>query len=147
MHNLEWAAFVRASRKKLGYNLRKLAFLSGIDSSYVTLIERDGYVPRRDKVIAIARALEVDTDRALLEAGYAPEGIPISTILGKSRLDTAQDALVPELSKCLHELIALTSAQQRKAAEFLNSFIFTLRYREREKQQFMRISRRRVREA
>ena len=143
MYNQEWAAFVRTNRKKLGYNLRKLAFLAGIDSSYVTLIERDGYVPKRDKVVAIARALETDIDRTLLEAGYAPESIPISTIMGKNSLETARDVLIPELCQCLHELVTLSPMQQRKAADFINTFVYTLRYRDREKQRFTRTVKRR----
>ncbi|MDO5296337.1 MAG: helix-turn-helix transcriptional regulator [bacterium] len=143
MYNHEWAAFVRTNRKRLGFNLRKLAFLAGIDASYVTLIERDGYVPKRDKVVAIARALETDIDRTLLEAGYAPESIPISTIMGKTSVEAARDVLIPELSQCLHELAALSQVQQIKVADFLSTFICTLRFREREKQHYTHIAKKR----
>lgn len=133
MKNLAWAKFVKMTRKSQGFTLRKLADLAGIDASYVTLIERDGYIPRRDKVLAIAKALNADIDRALLEAGYAPEGIAINSILGKNSLETAEDLLIPELNGCLRELISLTAQQQRRVADFLSSFIYTLQSKERER--------------
>ncbi|MBQ7568409.1 helix-turn-helix transcriptional regulator [bacterium] len=145
MHNPAWGSYVRMGRKKQGMTLRQVAAIAGIDASYITLIERDGYIPKRDKVIALAKSLDLDVDRALLEAGYAPEGIAISTILSKNTLETTEDILIPELSKCLRELISLSSVQQRKVADFLNSFVYTLRYKEREKRNILRGSRQRSR--
>ena len=63
MRNISWAIFVKERRKARGLTRRKLAEMAEIDPSYVTLIERDGYVPRKDKVEMIAQALEADLDQ------------------------------------------------------------------------------------
>ena len=91
-------------------------------------------------MIAIARALETDIDRTLLEAGYAPENIPISSIIGKTSVETVSDLLVPELSQCLRELVSLSQVQQIKVADFINTYICNLRFREREEQNFAHIA-------
>lgn len=141
MHNPKWANYIRMNRKSQDLTLRQLAEMANIDASYLTLIERDGYVPRRDKVLAISKALGLDSDRSLLEAGYAPERIAISAILGKNPLDIAEDSMIPELGDCLRELVALSTIQQRKVADFLSSIISTLQFRERTQSQTVRESR------
>ena len=139
MNNQEWAKYIKMQRKRQGLTLRCLADRAGVDPSYVTLIERDGYIPRRDKVLALAKALECDVDRTLLEAGYAPATITIGSILGKNSIETSEDVLIPELGKCLRELISLTSLQQHRVADFLSSFIYTLKFKERERRQQFRV--------
>ena len=81
MRNPAWANYVRDRRKACQMTRRKLAELAKIDPSYVTLIERDGYVPRKDKVLEIARAIQADADHTLLVAGYAPDQIPVGEML------------------------------------------------------------------
>lgn len=80
--NKDWAKQVSSRRKRIPYMTRwELAMRAGIDASYVTLIQRDGYVPSRDKVVAVAEALNWDTNEALLVAGYAPD-YPLELLLG-----------------------------------------------------------------
>lgn len=72
MRNEAWANYIRDKRKKRGFTRRHLAILAKIDPSYMTLIERDGIVPKRDKVIALADVMDIDVGDMLLMAGYAP---------------------------------------------------------------------------
>lgn len=64
-----WSRWVRAQRKARQMTRRALAELAGMDPSYITLIERDGYVPSRSKVSAIGGVFG-DTSKALIYAGY-----------------------------------------------------------------------------
>lgn len=68
-----WAELVKSARRAAGLSCRDVARRAGFEGSYVTLFERDGYVPHRQYVAALARALGLDVDRTLLVAGYAPE--------------------------------------------------------------------------
>ena len=80
-----WGAGVSTRRKELGLSRRQLADLTSIHGSYFTLIERDGIVPSRRRVIAIARALGGDVDEALLLAGYAPEHVSPERVIALIR--------------------------------------------------------------
>lgn len=71
MRNQLWAQYVRRKRKLQGFTRRRLAELADIDPSYVTLIERDGYTPRKCKVLDIAKALQCDEHECLLAAGFS----------------------------------------------------------------------------
>lgn len=75
MRNPIWAKYVRNKRKLRNLTRKQLAEMSNINASYVTLIERDGYVPRKDKVESLARALQVNEHECLLAAGYSDEHI------------------------------------------------------------------------
>ena len=114
MRNEAWANYVRDKRKACHLTRRKLAELAKIDPSYVTLIERDGYVPRKDKVLELARALEVDVDHTLLVAGYAPEKVSLKDLL--ERLDSLQveKSMDRELKSALRELIHLPKEEQKR---------------------------------
>ncbi|MBI3929305.1 MAG: helix-turn-helix transcriptional regulator [Armatimonadetes bacterium] len=127
MRNQAWANYVRDRRKARQLTRRKLAELAKIDPSYVTLIERDGYVPRKDKVLEIAKAIQADVDRTLLVAGYAPEKIPIKELLEKIDYIKADKMLEKELRGSIRELFNLTPGQQKKVAEMLNAYVKTIR--------------------
>ncbi len=127
MRNQAWANYVKDKRKARGLTRRKLAELASIDPSYVTLIERDGYVPRKDKVLEIARAVEADLDHTLLVAGYAPEKIPVKDLLERLEHFKSEKVLDKELRASIRELFDLSSAQQKKVAEMLNAYVKTLR--------------------
>jgi transcriptional regulator with XRE-family HTH domain len=127
MRNQAWANYVKDKRKARGLTRRKLAELAGIDPSYVTLIERDGYVPRKDKVLEVARALEVDVDHTLLVAGYAPEKIPVKDLLERLETFKSEKVLDKELRASIRELFDLTSAQQKKVSEMLTAYVKTLK--------------------
>jgi len=127
MRNQAWANYVKDKRKARGLTRRKLAELAGIDPSYVTLIERDGYVPRKDKVLEVARALEADLDHTLLVAGYAPEKIPVKDLLERLETFKSEKVLDKELRASIRELFDLTSAQQKKVSEMLTAYVKTLK--------------------
>ncbi len=127
MRNQAWANYVRDRRKARQLTRRKLAELAKIDPSYVTLIERDGYVPRKDKVLEIAKAIQADVDRTLLVAGYAPEKIPVKELLEKIESYKADKMLEKELRVAIRELFNLTPGQQKKVAEMLDAYVKTIR--------------------
>ncbi|MEW6284519.1 MAG: helix-turn-helix transcriptional regulator [Candidatus Eremiobacterota bacterium] len=127
MRNQAWANYVRDKRKARQLTRRKLAELAKIDPSYVTLIERDGYVPRKDKVLEIARAIQSDVDHTLLVAGYAPEKIPVRDLLERLENFKAEKVLEKELRSAIRELFNLTASEQKKVAEMLNAYVKTIR--------------------
>ncbi len=127
MKNSEWALFVSQKRKSNRLTRRKLAELASIDPSYVTLIERDGYVPRRDKVMDIAKAVLADVDRTLLIAGYAPETISTEQLLeGLDNIKTSQ-VLEKDLRSVIHDFFTLSPNEQKKVAEMLKAYMHTIR--------------------
>ena len=130
MRNQAWANYVRDRRKARQLTRRKLAEMAKIDPSYVTLIERDGYVPRKDKVLEIARAIQADADHTLLVAGYAPERIPVRELLDRIETFKADKCLEKELRSSIRELFTLTVGEQRKVAEMLNAYVTTIREKE-----------------
>jgi len=72
-HSKQWADYCREIRKKAKLNRTKAAARIGIDSSYITLFERDGLIPRHEIVAKIGEALD-NPRRAELMAGYVPSG-------------------------------------------------------------------------
>lgn len=129
MKNQDWANYVKDRRKARQLTRRKLAELAKIDPSYVTLIERDGYVPRKDKVLEIARAIQADVDRTLLVAGYAPEAIPVDDLLDRIDGYKTEKVLIDDLRDVLQELFTLSMFDQGKVAEMLRTYIVTIRDR------------------
>ena len=67
-----WAAFVTRRRKELHLSQAALSINVGVHHSYISLIELDGLIPSREKVIRMALALDTGVDETLLLAGYAP---------------------------------------------------------------------------
>jgi transcriptional regulator with XRE-family HTH domain len=102
---------------------RKLAELAKIDPSYVTLIERDGYVPRKDKVLEIAKALEVDANQILLMAGYAPEGIPAKEFLQKIESIRLEESFDDEMLIVLKQISTLSPKEQKKVAQMITAYV------------------------
>lgn len=117
----------------MGFTRRRLAQLSEIDPSYVTLIERDGYIPRRDKVLSLAKALETGLDETLLVAGYAPQQMPVNVLLDRIEEDRSDAKLEPELKRCIKDLLDLSTTQQRKVAEVLTSYVKTIKETEKKR--------------
>ena len=140
MRNQAWANYVRDRRKARQLTRRKLAEMAKIDPSYVTLIERDGYVPRKDKVLEIARAIQADADHTLLVAGYAPERIPVRELLDRIENFKADKCLEKELRGSVRELFTLTVSEQRKVAEMLNAYVTTIREQKPKVKRVRRVS-------
>jgi len=122
----EWGAYVKRNRQTRQLTRWKLAQQAEIDPSYVTLIENSGYVPRRDKVIGIARALRIDLDLTLLNAGYAPETIPLKDLLERLEQYKTHRMLEPNLRRAVRELHNLTPGMQKSVAHMLTAFVSTM---------------------
>lgn len=111
MRNEIWANYMKERRKAKNFTRRHLASLAKIDPSYLTLIERDGCVPRRDKVLSFAEILSADPDEMLLMAGYAPNN---DTFINSK-------SFTPELLTLVKKLSELDSQKQTKAGEIIKS--------------------------
>jgi len=127
MRNQGWANYIKEKRKAKHLTRRKLAELAKIDPSYVTLIERDGYIPRKDKVNEIARALEVETNQILIMAGYAPDGISAKEFLQKIENIKFEEAFDEEMLMVLKEISTLHSREQKKVAQMITAYINVLK--------------------
>ena len=123
MKNKEWSEIINYHRCKKGISRCRLAEMVDVDPSYITLIERNGQVPRRDKVVALARALDGDLDEMLLKAGYAPENISTEAVLELAGRKDDQRQLVPALHETMRELAALPEEQQQRVAEVINAYV------------------------
>lgn len=69
--SIRWAEFVRSNRKANRIRQRELAHAVRIDQSYITLIEREGYVPRIDITRRISQFFGKEHE-GLVCAGYSP---------------------------------------------------------------------------
>lgn len=70
-----WGRYVREIRQRRRLTARALADKANLDPSYITLIERDGYVPKQAAVERLAIALGADLDYFLGQAGYATPAV------------------------------------------------------------------------
>lgn len=127
MKNLLWANYVKEKRKVKHLTRRKLAEMAKVDPSYLTLIERDGFVPRRDKVIRLARALDCDTDECLLTAGYAPQKVQVTEFL--ERLERYKDDrdMDEDLKRALREIRTFPAEEQKKVAQMITAYLQVLK--------------------
>ena len=122
MRNEIWANYIKEKRKARKMTRRKLAQLSKIDPSYLRLIERDGCIPRRDKLTNFAIALDVDVNELFIMAGYLPDDMSEEAkenfktlFLGKGLCD--------ELSVLIKKLTRLDINKQKKAADVIGACI------------------------
>jgi len=127
LRNQTWANFIKEKRKLKHLTRRKLAELAKIDPSYVTLIERDGYIPRKDKVQDIARALEVDSNQILLMAGYAPDSIPPMEFLQKMENIKLEESFDEEMLVVLKQISTLHPSEQKKVAQMITAYVNVIR--------------------
>lgn len=74
----ELGAFVKKHREAQGLSLNALARVSKLDPAYLHRLEQGRYeLPGPDKLIRLARALEVAAEDLYAMAGYVmPEGLP-----------------------------------------------------------------------
>ena len=66
-----WGSWVRDQRKAAKMGKRDLAQACDVDPSLITLIERDGHVPRRPVALRIGEAFG-SPELGLVMAGYVP---------------------------------------------------------------------------
>jgi len=127
LRNQSWANYIKEKRKLKHLTRRKLAELAKIDPSYVTLIERDGYIPRKDKVQDIARALEVDANQILLMAGYAPDGIPPMEFLQKMENMKLEESFEEEMLIVMKQISTLNPKEQKKVAQMITAYVSVIK--------------------
>lgn len=111
-----WGAWIREQRESRGWPVVRMGLELGVDPSYISLMEVDGYVPRREKVMHIALVLDISVDETLIRAGYVPSlsEDDAAAILDGLRLP----GFVPDL-RAACQLHDLTPAEQRSVAAFL----------------------------
>ncbi|HEY5344093.1 MAG TPA: helix-turn-helix transcriptional regulator [Solirubrobacteraceae bacterium] len=64
---MRFAANLRTRREELGVSQEALAHMCGLDRTAVSLLERSRRSPLLDTVVALARALELDSAGELLD--------------------------------------------------------------------------------
>lgn len=67
-----WGELLRATRESRRWTITELGRRAQVCQSYVSRMEGLGEIPRRDKVLALALALEVDPDPFFFLCGYSP---------------------------------------------------------------------------
>jgi hypothetical protein len=103
---------------------RELARLACVDPSLMTIIERDGHIPRRDIVSAIGAALLVNHELALIVAGYLPDTMRNHA---ERILATRQMMDLPlELQSIIHKLHAAPKRIRDKAAAYIDGLMADL---------------------
>ena len=74
--NEKFGAFVRRKRQGKGVGLRQMAKIIDVSPTYLSKIERDEFAPpAEDKVKAIAKILDCDSDELLARAGRVASDI------------------------------------------------------------------------
>lgn len=126
MKNLLWANYVKEKRKSKHLTRRKLAEMAKVDPSYLTLVERDGFVPRKDKVSRIARALECDIDECLLTAGYAPQRVQVTEFLERLELYKDDRDMDEDLKRVVREVRTFSADEQKKIAQMIAAYLQVL---------------------
>jgi len=72
----KFGAFVRRQREAKEIGLREMAKMIGVSPTYLSKVERDEFPPpAEDKVKAIAKIIEWDTDELLARAGRVSSDI------------------------------------------------------------------------
>jgi len=72
----KFGAFVRRQREEKEIGLREMAKMIGVSPTYLSKVERDEFPPpAEDKVKAIAKIIEWDTDDLLARAGRVSSDI------------------------------------------------------------------------
>lgn len=123
MKNQSWASYVKEKRKTRRLTSRKLAEIAKIDPSYITLIERDGYIPRKDKVIDIGKALEVDENQILIMAGYAPLGVHAKDLIQRMEYIKFEESFEEEMLAVIKEINKLNPRKQKQVAQMLTAYV------------------------
>lgn len=120
--SLMWSRLVRDRRKAAKMTRRKLAEQAQIDPSYVTLIERYGYVPSRACANRVALALPGNQDDLLLVAGYLPPSAsPVRVAKALAVVD--EQSLMPGLSKLIRDLANAPKRVQEQAIAVITALV------------------------
>lgn len=77
----KWAKFLKEKQRSSELTGRELAQLAAINESYLTLMKRDGYVPKRHIAARIGLAFGCP-DEVLIACGYLPPSLKPEEIAG-----------------------------------------------------------------
>ena len=110
----KFGAFIRQEREAREIGLREMAKKIGVSPTYLSKIERDEFPPpAEDKVKAIARIIECDTDDLLARAGRV--STDISEIIKRHPVELA--ALLRTTKGLTVDDIARLAKQAQKAKD------------------------------
>ena len=120
-----FAAYAARARKDAGMTQRMLAAVGRLNIITVSSMERGTNVPYADTVVAWADAVGVNSDEALLAAGYAPRSVPPEDLLQMLCLHRSQLRVCPALHDRLRAVLDanLAPRQQLDLATILEEFL------------------------
>jgi len=116
----EWARYTSSARKAKGLTRRQVARAAKVDASYVTLMERDGYIPKREKVERIGLVLS-STDEALVAAGMLPKPLEKETAKNQ-RWASLMERLPADAVHTLELLSRVSRARQNEGLRVLAAY-------------------------
>ena len=116
----EWARYTSSARKAKGLTRRQVARAAKVDASYVTLMERDGYIPKREKVERIGLVLS-STDEALMAAGMLPKPLEKETAKNQ-RWASLMERLPADAVHTLELLSRVSRARQNEGLRVLAAY-------------------------
>lgn len=115
-----WSKFIRDARVSKGWTRKVLAQAVPCDASLITLIERDGHIPRRDMAENIGQALGLPLE-AVAAAGYLDS--PEQGLQRRQRQWLAlQDRLPVEAINALELLSRVSRARQKEGLDRLCAY-------------------------
>lgn len=118
-----WAGFVNARMEHLGLTLLAVARAVRIDPSYVSMIRRGLYKPRREVVVRLANALDVDPDELLLRFGFAPYDRELGRVLLGGASAGDMHRLSPSLRRAIVRAVRVLGRKRtRQVAACIGAF-------------------------
>ncbi len=118
--NRAWGKWVKDKRNAQILTRKELADLAQMDASYITLIERDGYVPRRPFVTRIGMALG-DANGALVAAGFIPP--EMSSRIREFMRCPQQSKLPGDIAPTVRKLAESTTNVRRQAVAVIEALL------------------------
>ncbi len=110
--------YIRQQREAKGLSLRALSRASGVPLVTLSQLEHGHYAqPRPDKLIALARALEIEVEDLYALVGYlVPEGLPTVGVYFRTKYGLPAEA-IPELEAYVQSLTAKYDHPKHKKEE------------------------------
>lgn len=115
-----WAAFVTKHRKAKDWTRRQLAFAANVDPSLITLVERDGHIPLRERVQSIGRAL--GSLNGAVEAAGLLAFRSVQPHKGQGRWVALQSLLPSDALAILETVATLSKSKQLEGLTILQSY-------------------------
>lgn len=109
--------FIRQERERQGLSIRRLATTAGVDSTWLSRLERGDYAsPDPRHLRELARVLEIDTNDVFAMAGYTGgEGLPNFAPYLRAKYDLPVEAIetLSELFEFINDKYSKTEEQDR----------------------------------